>query len=340
MTIKAKASWQPPEVEWDFREGKPGRTEHDFDRWRILTAQVADLGERKGWSKTEMARKAGIPDGSFYPWYSGKYPSRYDELNRKVGMFIEANEQTGAFAERRIPEPGFQLTQTAQEILANLDYAQQYGKFVIVTTGAGMGKTQAFRRHCKTRPHAYLVTMRPHTKTVHGMLNAICSGLNLVQHNPARLDSAIGDYLARHQSPALLIVDEAQNLEDRAIDQLRYFSDQFGVGVVLGGNEEVYGRFTAKADGPSYAQLKRRVAKRYRRTRPYNEDIAMLISAWGVTDPEMVRFLTGLGIKPGALGSISETMTLAHMLAATDEKPLDISHLKAALTERDTGDFS
>lgn len=339
MNMKTKTSWPAPETEWDFLEARPGRTEHDFDRWRILTAQVADLGDRKGWTKSEMSRKAAIAEGTFSQWYSGKYNGRYDEVNRKVALFIEANEATGAFAERRIPEPGFQMTRTAQEILGNLDYAQQYGKFVIVTTGAGMGKTQSFRRHCKTRPHAYLVTMRPHTKTVHGMLNAICSGLQLVQHNPARLDTAIGDYLARHQSPALLIVDEAQNLEDKAIDQLRYFSDQFSVGVVLGGNEEVYGRFSARADGPSYAQLKRRVAKRYRRNRPYNEDIAMLIAAWGVTEPDMVKFLTGLGIKPGALGSISETMTLAHMLAAGDEKPLDISHLKAALTERDTGDF-
>jgi hypothetical protein len=340
MNAQLKTSWPASEIEWDFREGRSGRTEHDFDRWIILTAQTRALAELKGWSRSELARQAGVPEGTFSGWYSGKYTGRYDEVNKKIAMFIEAVEQTGAFAERRIPEPGFQKTRTATEILANLDYAHQAGKLVVVTTGAGMGKTQSFKYHCKTRPHASLITMRPHTKTVHGMLNAICSGLGLVQHNPARIDTAIGDYLSRHQSSALMIIDEAQNLVDQAIDQLRYFSDQFGVGIVLGGNEEVYGRFSNRADGPSYAQLKSRVAKRYQRIRPYNEDIKMLIDAWGVTDPEMVKYLTGIGIKPGALRSISETMTLGHMLAAGDNKPLELAHLKEATIERGMGDQS
>ncbi len=340
MTIAGKTIWDAPDQEPNISEGRDGRSEYDLDRWRILVQQVADAANRNNWSKTDCAKRMQVPSGTFSQWYSGKYAGRLDETNKRVALWIESLEVSGGFAARLVKAPPFIKTRTAIEIGNTLDVAHQFGSLVIVTTEAGMGKTQAFKNHTKTRPHAYMATMRPHTKTVHGMLVELAASLGLTQHNPAQLDRTIGTYLSRAQAPTILIVDEAQNLIDQAIDQLRYFSDEHGIGVVLGGNTEIYGRFTKRADGPSYAQIKRRVAKRYQRLRPYREDMEMLIDAWGITEPEMVTYLVGLGTKPGALGNIDQTLKQAHLIAMGSNMELTIKLLKAAWKEREMEDVN
>lgn len=139
---------------------------------------------------------------------------------------------------------------------------------------------------------------------------------------------------------SLLIVDEAQNLVDDAINQLRHFSDIHQCGIALVGNEEVYSRFVAQVKGRSYAQLKRRIGKHLKRQKPYAEDIAAFIRAWGVTDPECTRLLTGIGLKGGALGQIDKTMKLASMIALGDNREVGIRDIEAAWKNRDVEDMA
>lgn len=334
MNQPANTTWGPPAQEPDISGDRQGRTEYDLNRWRMLTAQVAEAGRRNNYSRAQAARLMNMPTGTFSQWYSGKYDGRLDEQNRIAAIWIESLEEAGAFARQLVQAPKFLNTRTAIEFGQGLGLSHQLGAFVIITAEAGLGKTAAFRNYVETRPHAHLVTMRPHTKTVHGMLVEIAASLGITQHNPAQLDRTIGVYLARAQAPTLLIIDEAQNLVDQAVDQLRYFSDEHGIGVVLGGNTEIYGRFSARQDGPSYAQIKRRVAKRIKRIKPYREDIQMLISAWGVEDPDMTAFLTGIGGKPGALGNINQTMRMATAMAIGAQEELSKALLKQAWEDR------
>lgn len=137
-----------------------------------------------------------------------------------------------------------------------------------------------------------------------------------------------------------MIIDEAQNLTDEAINQLRHFVDIYGTGLALVGNDEIYGRLTRKQDGPSYAQIKSRLAKRLKRNRAYKEDISMRIAAWGIEDADGVKFLTGIGLKAGALRQIDKTMTLASMLAMSGDEKISLKHIKAAWQNRDVEDLS
>ena len=83
------------------------------------------------------------------------------------------------------------------------------------------------------------------------------------------------------------------------IDQLRHFVDIYSCGVALVGNEEIYSRFTRSIDGPSYAQIKSRIGKRLRLSKPRAEDINALLDAWALTDAEVRKVLTGIGIEAG-----------------------------------------
>jgi len=330
-----QSGWSRSNTEPDISGHRPGRSEADRDLWRILSTKVEELGSKHGWSKSEVSRRIGMPDGTFNQWFSGKYDGRLDAQNEKVERWIASVEEMAGLAATVPTSPGFIHTKSASVIIDALLFAQMMPDFVTITAAAGTGKTCACRQFSTTRSNVFMVTMSPHTKTVHGMLVELATALDITQHNPAKLVRAVGRRLENSGGGSLLIVDEAQNLIDSAVDQLRHFVDIYSCGVALVGNEEIYSRFSRNTDGPSYAQIKRRIGKRVRLAKPRAEDINALLDAWSITDPETRRVLTGIGMKDGALGQIDKTIKLASMTAAGSGQPIDSTAIREAWANRD-----
>ncbi|MEP0235564.1 AAA family ATPase [Roseibium sp.] len=332
-----KTSWERPVTGPDLGTN---RTTHDIDLWWGLVDRVIEVARSNGWSMGEVARRIGMPSGTFSTWYSGKYSGRLDNQNLAVGKWLDAIEEQADICSQIPVSPGFMKMQMSQEIIETLSWAQMTSDLVMITQGAGTGKTEACRHYCATRPHAYLATVSPQTKTVHGMLVELAAELDVMEHNPAKLTRAIGRKLQRIGNGSLLIVDEAQNLVDDAINQLRHFVDVHKCGVALVGNNEVYGRFTKKNDGPSYAQLKSRLGKRLKREKPRVSDLRTFISGWNVSDPDCIKLLIGIGMKGGALRQIDKTMKLATMIAMGNGETLKVGHIQAAWKNRDVEDVT
>ena len=314
------------------------RAREDIEKWHELVARVIAFAKPQNLTKAEISRRANMPDTTFHQWFSGNYNGNLNRLNLKIEQWLDqANEVAGLAIPKK---PAFQMTRIAREIIDTLAMAQATSDLVMITLGAGNGKTEACRHYAKTRPNVYLVTASPHTRTTHGMLMDLRDAIGVMEHNPARMTRAIGERLQRIGDGTLLIVDEAQNLTDDAINQLRHFVDNYGTGLALIGNDEVYGRLARRSDGPSYAQIKSRLGRRLNRTKPYDEDIAARISAWEITEEKAVKFLTGIGFKAGALRQIDKTLLLASYLAAGANEPVEYKHIKAAWTSRDIEDFT
>ncbi|SIR41385.1 hypothetical protein SAMN05880590_12715 [Rhizobium sp. RU35A] len=327
--------WEQPEPDSAFLE----KHADDIDEWRQIRGQVVEIAIANGWSKAEVTRRSGMKEGTFSQWFSGTYLGRLDNMNRQMRSWVSAVVEAAAMP--AIPSsPTFIKTRIAAEIAHTLQWAQLTADLVIITVAAGNGKTCTCRHYKATHPNVFHATISPHTKTVHGMLVELAAELGIHENNPARLTRAIGAKLGRTGGGSLLIVDEAQNLVDDAINQLRHFSDINQCGIALVGNEEVYSRFVAQVKGRSYAQLKRRVSKHLKRQKPYTEDIAAYIRAWGVSDPDSVKLLTGIGLKAGALGQIEKTMKLATMFAMGDDREVTVRDIEAAWKNRDIEDMA
>jgi DNA transposition AAA+ family ATPase len=315
------------------------RSSSDIEQWWLLIDRVMATAQSMNLSKADTARRIGMAEGTFSQWFSGRYAGRLDSQNRLVGQWLDAVEERAGIADSIPASPAFMKTRTSAEIIGTLLWAETACDVVTITMGAGMGKTATCRHYRNTRPNVFMTTISPHTRTVHAMLVELAEELEVMIHNPAKLGRAIGRRLER-AGGALLIVDEAQNLVDEAINQLRYFADNHNCGVALVGNEEIYSRLAKKQDGPSYAQIKSRVGKRLRRIKPPAEDIRMFIEAWGVTDPDGVRFLTGIGAKGGALRQIDKTMKLATMNAIGRGGQLTAEDIRRAWQQRDVEEIS
>ncbi|MEN5278725.1 AAA family ATPase [Brucella sp. TWI432] len=314
------------------------RTQKDIDAWWALIDRLLPVVTANRWSKIETARRINMPESTFSGWFSGRYNGRLDAQNKLVQQWLDALEDAAELSDFAT-SPAFFKTRTAAEIEEALKWAQCGPELVMITQPAGVGKTMTCRHYRATRPHVYMVTMSPHTRTVHGMMIDLAAELEVMQHNPAKLTRAIGSRLARAGAPTLLIVDEAQNLQDEAIDQLRHFVDVYGCGVALIGNDEIHSRFIRRTDnlsgGPSHSQLKSRIGKRLSYVKPHKEDLLAFIEAWGVTDTKAIEFLLGIGMKGGALRQIDKTMKLASMVAQGNGTDVTYEYIKAAWTNRD-----
>jgi DNA transposition AAA+ family ATPase len=327
-------SSQEPKPGWAVPTSAPARlSPEDLQRWHEVTAAVRAIAEREGLSKTEVANRSGVPMGTFSPWYDGKYTGVISRQTRLVERWVDSVEESARFTAGSMG-PGFVRTRTADELIAICGYAQAMPAMAVVVLGPGLGKTFTARHYQQTRPHTTLITMRPTTANVRNMLTDLAGALGIPDRNPAKLDRLIGERLKRNGRQTLLIVDEVQNLVDSAINQLRFFLDEYECGLVLMGNEELYSRLGGPTPKPAYAQLHRRITRRLYRVRPLDGDVDAYVKAWRLPDPEAVELCRAIGKKPGALGQIAETLKLAHMLAAADEKPVSADYVRTAWEQR------
>jgi DNA transposition AAA+ family ATPase len=132
---------------------------------------------------------------------------------------------------------------------------------------------------------------------------------------------------------ALIIIDEAQHLSSQALDQLRSIHDLAKTGIVLSGNETVYGQLEGGSRRAQYAQLFSRVGMRMKQNTPRAKDICDIIKGWAVDDPECIRLLKAIGRKPGALRTLTKVIRLSFLLAAGDEQSLGAPHIRRAYAQ-------
>ncbi|WP_150526253.1 AAA family ATPase [Roseibium sediminis] len=336
-SISAKQSWdgerQTPAL-------TDNRTEADIRDWTDLTERVRSLGIERGWSQGEVSRRCGVASSTFNPWFLGKYPGRLGTVNQKMRNWLDQVAETQDMIALIPSSPDYVKTRLFTEIFSTLAWAQATDDVAVITCAAGVGKTATCERYRDARPNVFMATMSPNTKTPYAMLIEIAEELDVQEHNPAKLGRAIGRKLERAGGGTLLIIDEAQNLHDDAINQLRHFSDKNKCGLALVGNNEIYDRFTkGNKANRSYDQLKSRFGKRIERDKPYEEDILAFISAWGVREEKAVRELKGIALKGGALRQIDKTMKLATMIALGDgREEVTVTDIMAAWKNRNVNE--
>lgn len=335
--VNTNVSWELPEPVADFLAK---HSPEAIAAWRRLVARTADVGIANNWTKAEVARRINMAEGTFHPWLSGKYIGDLEKQNTTVAQWLDTLEQNANLASRIPQSPAFIQLRSSLEVMDVLSWAQLAPDFVVVTLGAGMGKSMVCDRFAKSRPHVFHATVSESTKTTHGMLVELAAELEVLEHNPARLARAIGNKIRRTGDGTLLIVDEAQHLDDAAVNELRSFVDKYRCGVALVGNSEVYSRFSKSKQGHSYAQIKSRIGRRLHRADPYQEDLQAYITAWNVDDAACRQFLIGIGSKGGAFRQIDKTMRMALMIARIDDEPLELRHLRKAWQQRDVEDMS
>lgn len=302
-----------------------GHATPQFDELRQRFREVTAAREM---SISEAARRAGVAPSTLAAWAAGKYAGDNGRVAKDVEVWLRSLDDE-RIARLGAPSlPTFVDTPSAQAFTAVLSHAQYVPDLVVITGGAGVGKTTAARRYRAEKPNVWMMTGEPSMASSHAMLEYMCDVLGVDEPSPSRRSRAIVRKIISTQG--LVIVDEAQHLTTPALEQLRAIHDKAAIGFALLGNAEVYSRLDGGGRKAQFAQLFSRVGMRLARARPLAKDVETLLDAAGVTGAAERKMLRGVAASPGALRSMSKVLRVANMLAADEGGTLDQRHLAEA----------
>jgi DNA transposition AAA+ family ATPase len=293
-----------------------------------LRARFRAAIEVRGLSVAEAAKRAGIAYSTLAAFLTGKYTGDNARVAQQAELWLRTLEEE-TIARAALPVlPTFVPTPSAAAFLDVLGHAQYVPDLVVITGGAGVGKTSACLEYQRTHPNVWLLTGEPSCASSHAMLEYLCEIIGINENAPSRRSRAIVRRVTG--SNGLIIVDEAQHLTSQALDQLRTLHDKGGIGLALVGNEEVYTRLDGGARKAQFAQLFSRVGMRIQRVRPLARDVDALLDAAAIAGAAERKLLRAVAAKPGALRGMAKTLRVAHMLAAQDGGTIAERHLTDA----------
>lgn len=338
--MNVQLAQEPQTNAWSLPRNTPDISDAGLmERWEKTTTSIRELAQKNQWSKSEIGRQADVATGTFSQWYDGKYNGRYDNVTAKLENFLASQMQSHS-AVSAIPKvPGYIETPTARELRTAFMFAQAMPTIAVVTVGSGMGKSFAASEYKSKNPHVLHVELSPDaTTSIHKMMLKIAEVMNLNIGSSSKVEAGILKALQKNGSNMLLIIDEAQNLNDELINQLRHFRDIAECGIVLLGNDETTTPYAGtKIVAGASPQIFRRIGHRFTRLKPTAEDIAMYVDAWGIKDKGARELAAKIAHKNGTLGTLKETIFAAAMIARGNDRAITAEDMKAAWDNRGAG---
>lgn len=308
-----------------------------MDHADLVEAVKAEM-EANGISQAKLAGQIGRSSAAVSQFLKGVYPGA--EGNEKLAKLLEQWLESRTEKQRSLgdipPIPPYTETGSSRRIFSALRYAQTFGDSCVIYGVPGVGKTCTAREYQRRAPNVWIATMSPATATTAAALEEVCEAMGIQDagHAAARMKRAIARRL--RGSDGLLIIDEAQHLSVKALEEIRTLNDirnaedQPEAGLVFMGSEVVHHRMTGGNRAAEVAQLFSRQGKWTRLKKTTLTDIRTIVAAWGVDDAGILRAAEDIGQKPGGLRGLTKVLRLASMFAAGEGQPLAREHVIAA----------
>lgn len=298
-----------------------------------VRSQALEAQERLGITQAEMGRQVGRPGATLSAWLNGTYAGRNDAIAGQVQNWLRSLTDRARIRSGMPTAPGFLPLAAATQIVEVLHHAQHMPDLCVITGAPGIGKSTAACHYTRSNPNVWKLVAEPIHKVLRPFLEDLGAAMGLQGCGHAdRRSRQITARVAR--SGGLIIIDEAQHLSSLCLDQLRTIHDKAEIGVALLGNVTVFGRLGG-AGQAEYAQLHSRIGMKLKMRETTRRDIEAVLDAWGVEGSSQRSFLTAIARKPGALRKLTKTLKIAHMLAASADRPLSLDDIRTAHSQID-----
>ena len=232
-----------------------------------------------------------------------------------------------------VSAPDFVDTPTAAKIFADFDFVKMFGKMGVVYGASGVGKTQAARQYTKANNNVWMITARPSICTINEVLYemALELGISDAPKRAGKLSRMLKIKLAGTRG--LMIIDEADHLPLKVLEELRILQEDSEVGFMLIGNDKVYtqmqGGFNQRHE---FARLWSRNAKRQSVQKNSKKDIDAVAAAWGLelSDSKLMTALYSIGQGAGSLRALTNYLQLAGLTAKARNEPITLALILSA----------
>jgi DNA transposition AAA+ family ATPase len=302
----------------------------DVDAQRLW---IKDLhSQLRSWS--EVGKRVGVPASTMSAFSAGTYDGVNANVARKVAQYRSTLAAHASVSVEMPTPPGFFECESATKLIQMLTFAQHYGEIVVAATAPGLCKSSSIRHYKACYSGTWIVTMSPADAGLNNMLVAVLKamGEKEVKGTPQRLTERISEKVSGIRKP-LLIFDDAQNMTEIALEQLRILNDLTGAGIAFFGNKGILQRFEGQGRQVDFAQMFSRLGLRHEQLLPLEQDVIALAQAWSIHEADIVEELRAICFKPGALRFGTKSLKLAHMMAAAEGVVLTAKHLRDAGTE-------
>ena len=290
-----------------------------------------EFKEEKSLSWPQLAKLTDVAVSTLSLFSTGKYAGNNGAIAAKVLAFRDRRDAREASQALMPTVPSWFDTPTSERLTSLLRWAHS-GEIVLIVTSPGIGKTRVAERFAENHPNVWLSTMSPSTNGVANLAVEVglSLGLGELTGSPQQLSRQIKTMVQGRNG--LLIIDEAQELSEKALNELRGWHDQTKVGIALLGNETVVGQIDSRKS--AMAQISSRFSIRHVQVEPMQGDLDALLDAWDITESDQRAFLSRIGTLPGALREVTHTIKIASVAAFGAGQRLTIGHLRDAARQR------
>ena len=274
-----------------------------------VLARVKALLEQSTVTQAQIAKEIGVSGSTVNQLLNGNYKADPTAMVQKLANWLIARDQR-ADAPR---DPGFVMTETAKQIMADMGYALTTQSIVIIHGISGVGKTTALREFQRNNNNVWVITTSPSRATMTECLYELAMELGM--ENAPRLRGPLARALRRRlrNTKGLIVVDEADHVDRPTLEELRILAEEVEVGLVLVGNSRVYTQLTGGPRSEDFARLFSRIAMKRALTKAKKADVLAFASAWNITGAAELDLLLRISERPGALRLVSKNLKLAVM---------------------------
>lgn len=186
-------------------------------------------------SMSAFARAIGVSAAAVSQFKNGVYKGDGKQLGEKVAKYI-ANYKSKGMAVKNEPNRGeFLLSTDAKMANFIINEAINEREIALIYGGAGTGKTTILKEFTKNNPNAVLIEATCHT-TANVLLDELCEALKIDGTKSANAKlKAIARFLKDNDK--IILIDEAEHLPLRALEDLRRIYDFSRTTMVLCGTE-------------------------------------------------------------------------------------------------------
>ena len=304
-------------------------------------ATPIDIEEQRNWlidhrkatgaSWAEVAKRTAIPQGTLSQFGSERgYGGNEQSVADRIFRYRQQIATQAQLAVEAPVVPGYFETETSRNLITLLTWGQR-GRIVVAAMGPGTSKTTTARHFAACSANVFLATMAPATAGVNTMQIEVLDALGErdAAGTPQKLSQRIRQRVRDLANP-LIMIDEAQHLSEKAIEEIRSWHDATGVGIALLGNIGVMQRLEGGSRKAAFAQLYSRIGMRIVRPVPLKGDCDCLAEAWNVHGEKEIAFIRRVGQQPGGLRGATMALEIGSMIATSERTVLAVDHLQDA----------
>jgi hypothetical protein len=223
---------------------------------------------------------------------------------------------------------GFCLTPTARDITSLLTFCKQYGQIGVVVGDPGTGKTTAVRAFQEAQDGVVYCRMTKASSKLQPGLVRLASAFDVQasQNGGAHELYQSVSYAMQQRSDLMLVIDEAQYMDDELLETIRDFYDEHNdarshnrLGLALVGNYGLTDRWADRSprrrNVSNFKQLRGRLGPVLDFAKPSAEDIASLCEHHGIVGKQSCALVAKASNAPGGLHNAANLVRVAKQLS-------------------------